>query len=54
MSFRVATCRFAFHRGTAGETEAEQGRHLVERFAGRVVDGGAEQIETQGGLAMAA
>ncbi len=49
---RIAVGRLAFDRRTAGETEAKEGRHLVERLAGRVVAGAAEQVESEGRAAM--
>src|SRR5690606_40615468 len=44
--------RLALDGGAAGEAQAEQAGDLVERLAGRVVEGGAEQFEVQGVVAV--
>src|SRR5436305_1591774 len=44
---RVAGRRLALDRRAAGEAEAEQGRHLVERLAGGVVERRAEQPKVE-------
>jgi hypothetical protein len=41
MSPRISSPRRAFHGRPAGEAELQNRRHLVERFARRIVDGRA-------------
>src|SRR5438132_14172475 len=44
---RIAVSRFTLDRRAARKAQAEQGGHLVERLAGGIVDGRAEQLEVQ-------
>ena len=48
----IPLCGFLLHGGTAGEAEPEDRGDLVERFAGGVVAGAAEQFQGQRGVAL--